>query len=154
MVDLPPAIAHNEIPRACVAIVARSYQLPPELIGGILYVEGGRRGMANRNTNGSYDYGPSQVNSAWLPRTREVGIDANALQHDTCKNLWAAGWILRRCLDKFSNSFWHGVGCYHTGENPRRADQLERQRSYALKVHRAIARTRGPFLRWLNGGGV
>ena len=151
MFDLPPAIQHNEVPRSCVMTVARSYQLPPELIGGLLYVEGGRKGMANKNTNGSFDYGPAQVNSAWLSKTEEVGIGASALQHDTCANLWAAGWIMRRCLNKFSNSFWHAVGCYHTGENPKKPEQLARQRTYAVKVYRAIEKTRGPFLKWLNG---
>lgn len=152
MVDLPPAIAHGEIQQACVIMVAQAYQLEPELLSGILYVEGGRRGMANRNTNGSYDYGPAQINSAWLERTKAVGIGAQELRNDTCKNLWAAGWIMRRCLNKFSDSFWHGVGCYHTGENPKSAAQLKRQREYAIKVHRAISRTRNSFLAWLSTG--
>ena len=151
MIDLPPAIQHNEIPRQCIVRAAASYQLPLELIGGILYVEGGRLGMANKNRNGSFDYGPAQINSAWLPTLKDSGIDAQALQHDPCKNLWVAGWILRRCLDKFASSFWHGVGCYHTGENPKRRDQLERQAAYAGKVARAAARIRGPFIAWLNG---
>ncbi|MDU4254433.1 lytic transglycosylase domain-containing protein [Pseudomonas sp.] len=150
MSDLPPAVVYGEIPQSCVMLVARSYQLEPELLGGILYVEGGRRGMANKNSNGSYDYGPAQINSAWLSKTKEAGVTANDLQHDSCKNLWAAGWIMRRCLNKFNNSFWHGVGCYHTGENPKLPEQLARQRSYAVKVHNAIQKTRGAFLRWLN----
>lgn len=152
MVDLPPSVAHGEIPQVCVVIVARSFRVEPELLGGILFVEGGRKGMANKNTNGSYDYGPAQINSAWLDRTERVGVGANELQHDTCKNLWAAGWILRRCLNKFQNSFWHGVGCYHTGENPKTDAQLKRQRAYAVKVFRAVQRTRGPFLNWLAKG--
>lgn len=152
MVDLPPAIAHGEIPQACIRVVAQAYQLEPELLSGILFVEGGRKGMANRNTNGSYDYGPAQINSAWLGKTKAVGIGANELQHDPCKNLWAAGWIMRRCLSKFSASFWHGVGCYHTGENPKTEAQLKRQREYAAKVHRAVNRTRSAFLIWLSRG--
>lgn len=149
--DLPPAIRHGEVPQACIAIVAQSYQIPPELIGGILFVEAGRVGMAMTNKNGSKDYGPAQVNSAWLERTKEVGVDAVALQHDPCKNLWAAGWILRRCLNKFPDSFWLGVGCYHSGENPTRDDQKQRQRAYAVKVFNAVSKTRGAFLKWLNG---
>jgi len=150
MVDLPPAVVHGEIPAACVIVVSRSYQIEPELLGGLLFVEGGRRGMANKNKNGSYDYGPAQINSAWLEKTKAAGVTAKELQYDSCKNLWAAGWILRRCLNKFANSFWHGVGCYHTGENPKRPEQLQRQRDYAVKVHKAIQKTRGAFLRWLN----
>lgn len=150
MADLPPAILYGEVPQHCVRIVASSFAIQPELLGGILYVEGGRRGMANKNTNGSFDYGPAQINSAWLDRTEASGVNAHDLQNDSCKNLWTAGWILRRCLNKFSSSFWHGVGCYHTGENPKKPAQLQRQRDYALKVHRAVMKTRVEFLKWLN----
>ncbi|MBA1280199.1 lytic transglycosylase domain-containing protein [Stutzerimonas stutzeri] len=152
MLDLPPSIIHGEIPQACVVVVSQAFKIEPELLGGILFVEGGRKGMANKNTNGSYDFGPAQINSAWLDRTEPVGVGAKELQHDACKNLWAAGWIMRRCLNKFQSSFWHGVGCYHTGENPRTEAQLARQRAYAAKVFRAVKRTRGPFLNWLAKG--
>ncbi|HCF4721407.1 TPA: lytic transglycosylase domain-containing protein [Pseudomonas aeruginosa] len=152
MVDLPPSIQHNEVPLSCYMRTVEAYQLPPLLLGGILMVEGGRNGMANLNSNGSRDYGVAQINSAWLPKTKEVGVTADDLQHNACKNLWTAGWIMRRCLNKFSNSFWHGVGCYHTGENPKSPDQLERQRSYARKVYNSIVRINGPFNQWLISG--
>ncbi len=113
-------------------------------------VEGGRNGMANKNTNGSFDYGVSQINSAWLPKTKEVGVGPQELQNDACKNIWTAGWIIRRCLNKFNNSFWHGVGCYHTGENPKTPDQLARQKSYALKVYNAANRINVPFTEWMS----
>lgn len=149
MIDLPPAIMHNELPQACVIAVSNAYQIPPLLIGGILKVEGGRKGMAMPNTNGSYDYGPAQVNSAWLEKTELIGIGVNELRHDTCKNLWAAGWILRRCLNKHSSSFWTGVGCYHAGEYARKPEQLERQRAYAVKVYNATVKIESSFARWL-----
>jgi len=151
MVDLPPAIAHNEMPLSCFIATVNSYQLPPLALGGILFVEGGRNGMANVNTNGSKDFGVSQINSSWLAKTRAAGIDSDDLQNNACKNIWAAGWILRRCLDKFPESFWHGVGCYHTGENPKTPAQLGRQVSYAKKVYAAAERIRGPFNDWLSG---
>lgn len=150
MIDLPPALIHNEVPQQCLMVTAKAYGLPPELIGGILMVEGGRNGMANRNTNGSFDYGVAQINSAWLPKTKAAGVDSEGLKSNACKNLWAAGWIMRRCLNKFNNSFWHGVGCYHTGENPKSPAQLERQRQYAVKVYKAIARMKRPFSEWLS----
>lgn len=154
MVDLPPAIQHGEIPVSCLVVTANSYQLPPLLLGGVLMVEGGRNGMANLNANGSRDYGVSQINSAWLDKTKAVGVDAEALRTDACKNIWTAGWIIRRCMNKFDQSFWLAVGCYHTGENPKTLAQLERQRKYAKKVHDSIARISGPFTTWLKGGSL
>lgn len=149
MIDLPPAIMHNEIPQSCVMTVARAYDIPPILIGGILYVEGGRKGMAMPNTNGSFDYGPAQVNSIWLKETKKIGVNEYELRNDTCKNLWAAGWIMRRCLNKHADSFWHGVGCYHVGEYASKPAQLDRQRSYAAKVHRATIKIESSFSRWM-----
>lgn len=151
MMDLPPAIYHNEIPQACVVLVSRAYAIPPLLLGGILKVEGGRKGMAMKNSNGSYDYGPAQVNSAWLKETKKIGLGSHELQNDTCKNLWAAGWILRRCLNKHSDSFWTGVGCYHAGEYASKPAQLERQRLYAAKVYKATIKIEKSFARWLGG---
>lgn len=151
MMDLPPAIYHNEIPQACVVLVSRAYAIPPLLLGGILKVEGGRKGMAMKNSNGSYDYGPAQVNSAWLEKTKTIGVGENELRYDSCKNLWAAGWILRRCLNKHSDNFWTGVGCYHAGEYARKPAQLERQRLYAAKVYKATIKIERSFARWLGG---
>lgn len=151
MMDLPPAIMHNEIPQACIVLVSKAYGLPPLLLGGILYVEGGRKGMAMKNTNGSFDYGPAQVNSAWLEKTKAIGVGADELRHDSCKNLWAAGWILRRCLNKHGDNFWTGVGCYHAGEYASKPAQLERQRNYAIKVHKATIRIEKSFSKWLGG---
>ena len=151
MIDLPPAILHDEVPRHCFSVVVSAYQLQPSLLGGILYVEGGRNGMANLNKNGSYDYGAAQINSSWLEKTKEIGIDAEQLKNDTCKNLWTAGWILRRCLNKFNGSFWDGVGCYHTGESPKKPEQLARQKQYALKVYKAAHKVEASLARWLAG---
>lgn len=149
MGDLPPAVLHGEVPRSCVLATAQAYQLPVTLIGGVLFVEGGRLGMAKRNDNGSVDYGPAQVNSAWLTRTRPAGVSEQELRHNSCANIWVAGWILKRCLDKFTPSFWRGVGCYHAGENARSPKQIERMNSYAAKVHKAIANHGAAFSRWV-----
>lgn len=149
MGDLPPAVQYGEVPRSCIVVTAQAYQLPVNLIGGVLLVEGGRVGMAKPNTNGTVDYGPAQINSAWLERTMPAGVDAEELRDNACANIWVAGWILKRCISIFSPSFWKGVGCYHAGENARTPKQLERMSSYAAKVHSAIADHGAAFSNWL-----
>ena len=103
MFDLPPAIAAGEIPQQCVVATIQRYQIPATLIVGILGQENGRVGTASRNSNGSVDYGPGQVNSIWLATLAPYGVTAKDLQWDGCKNLWVSGWIMRRCLNKFNN---------------------------------------------------
>ncbi|WP_455233613.1 lytic transglycosylase domain-containing protein [Geopseudomonas aromaticivorans] len=149
MFDLPPAFTHNEIPYACVIQTLNTYALPPDLFIGYLGQEGGRVGMANRNSNGSLDYGPGQVNSVWLKSLRAYGVTEQSLQWDPCMNIWVSGWIMRRCLNKFSGDFWKGVGCYHVGEFPSKPAHFRRMNEYAHLVHSKAAKYRQGFRRWL-----
>lgn len=152
MLDLPPAIVHEEVSPRCVLMAAQSFNVPPLILGALMVREGGRNGMKNKNKNGSYDYGVMQINSAWLSRTQKVGFNESALRYDGCKSVWVASWILRRCLDTFNQSFWHGVGCYHSGENPKKPEQKARQVNYAQLVFKAAQRIDKHFHQWLNTG--
>ena len=53
---------------ACLLMAANTYQVPPAVMIGIMQVEGGHVGQAvGPNSNGTYDLGPMQVNSRWMP---------------------------------------------------------------------------------------
>ncbi|HGP3143665.1 TPA: lytic transglycosylase domain-containing protein [Pseudomonas aeruginosa] len=149
MFDLPPAIAAGEIPQQCVVATIQRYQIPATLIVGILGQENGRVGTASRNSNGSVDYGPGQVNSIWLATLAPYGVTAKDLQWDGCKNLWVSGWIMRRCLNKFNNNAWMAIGCYHAGENPRTDTHVRRMYSYAGLVQEKSLKYGPGFQRWL-----
>ena len=51
----------------CIFTAAQTYSVPPTVILGVLNVEGGKVGMASSNTNGTYDLGPMQINTIWVP---------------------------------------------------------------------------------------
>ncbi|CAI9898804.1 lytic transglycosylase domain-containing protein [Pseudomonas aeruginosa] len=155
--DLPPAFLHEEVPRSCVVLTLQRYQIPPDLFIGYMGMERGRVGMANRNSNGSYDYGPSQVNSIWLQEISQFGVTAAQLQWNPCVNIWVGGWIMRRCLNKFPGQFWTAVGCYHIGEHALetadlslRARRMARGQNYAREVYSVMTKYRQPFWQWLN----
>lgn len=152
MFDLPPAIASGEIPQHCVAAVVNYYRVPPNLIVGILGQEGGRVGTASPNSNGSVDYGPAQINSAWLKTVQPYGVTAHKLRWDPCMNLWVSGWIMRRCLNKFPSSEWMAIGCYHVGENPRKESHYTRMQAYAQKIRAKSIQYAPAFQRWLTTG--
>ena len=94
-----------------------------------------------RNTNGSHDLGPLQINSFWVPRIAGlVGRpQANVrlwLTFDPCFNAEAARWIFLSAL-RTTGDFWRAVGIYHS-------PTAWRQRRYAFSVARHMHRRFGP----------
>lgn len=103
---------------ACLLIAAQTYQVPPGVLLGIMQVEGGRIGQAVRNTNGSYDLGPMQVNTIWLPTlARKWNTDQRTalswLKDDGCVNMAVSAWILRQRIN-YTGDLWSGIAGYHS----------------------------------------
>lgn len=95
----------NHIFAACLMMAAQTYQVPPQVLVGILHVEGGKVGQQVRNTNGTYDLGPMQINTLWTKElAKEWGVSRSAAQtlirDDACTNINVAAWILRRNLNE------------------------------------------------------
>ena len=112
-------LAETQIVMACITLAANTYQLPIPILKAIYAVEGGKTGMANRNNNGTYDYGVMQVNSLWvdvLHETLNLPHDniANALQYDACANVGIAAWILSNTIAESNGDIRQGVGYYHS----------------------------------------
>lgn len=98
---------------------------------GLRDQEAGWIGAEVRNTNGSYDLGPMQVNSAWVPKIAVlVGrspVEVRSwLVSDPCFNADAARWLFLTAL-RTTGDFWKAVGVYHS-------PTAWRQRRYALRV--------------------
>lgn len=98
---------------------------------GLRDQEAGWIGAEVRNTNGSHDLGPMQVNSAWVPRIATlVGrspVEVRSwLVSDPCFNAGAARWLFLSAL-RTTGDFWKAVGVYHS-------PTAWRQRRYALRV--------------------
>lgn len=105
----------------CVQLAADRYGLSVPVVQAILKVEGGRVGQAVRNSNGTEDLGPMQINTVWLPRLAPYGITRQQLQHDRCINILVGSWILARQLETAKGMegttqrrAWWGIGAYHS----------------------------------------
>ena len=103
---------------ACLLLAAQTYNVPPAVMIGILSVEGGSVGQAVRNTNGSYDLGPMQINTIWVPqRARFWGVNQstarNWIQNDACTNMGVSAWILRQHLNE-TKSLSKAISYYHS----------------------------------------
>lgn len=117
---LPPAAARAESTDSCVIQAAERFRVPASLIKAVMRVEGGRAGAVSQNRNGSYDIGPMQINSIWLPEIERRGGTLELLLHHPCANIHFGTWLLSRELAGLDparvdrSRFWKAVGNYHS----------------------------------------
>ncbi len=108
-----PALLINDVPIECINQAAISYYVPATLIIAVLHTEGGRNGMAKPNKNGTFDYGPMQINTIWLDKIKPFGYTVQDLQFNPCKNVEVGTWILSQSIANATH-FGTGVGDYHS----------------------------------------
>ncbi|MFZ5700756.1 lytic transglycosylase domain-containing protein [Sphingobium fluviale] len=130
----------------CIRQAADGHPWLEKTLWGLRDQEGGWIGAQVRNTNGSHDLGPLQINSWWVPKLSAlVGrsqVEVRTwLTSDPCFNAGAARWIFLSAL-RTTGDFWKAVGVYHS-------PTAWRQRRYALSVARHMQRRfgRGLFVR-------
>ena len=104
---------------ACMALVARLYDLPPRVLPSIQRVEGGAPGLVHHNRDGTDDYGVMQVNTRWLgPLSRYTRTSTDTVRRrltaEPCYNIAAAGAIMRTYLDEAHGDLMRAVGDYHS----------------------------------------
>ncbi len=101
-------MAATKILAACMMLASQNYNVPPALLVGIYKAEGGKVGQQVENTNGSYDLGPMQINTIWLPElSQKWGVSEEKahkmVRDDACTNVNVAAWILRGHIDETKN---------------------------------------------------
>jgi len=123
---------------ACLMTASATYQVPPAVMIGIMQVEGGRVGQqVGPNTNGTYDLGPMQVNTHWIPQLAQFWrVDTKTahrlVRDDGCINVQVSAWILSQKI-KAAGSLYVGIAHYHSA-----TPQLGH--TYASKVITAMDR--------------
>lgn len=101
-------MAATKLLAACMMLAAQTHSVPPALLVGIYKAEGGKIGQEVRNKNGSYDLGPMQINTIWLPTlSKEWGVSNETarkwVRDDPCTNTKVAAWILRSHINETQN---------------------------------------------------
>ncbi|MCB1682635.1 MAG: lytic transglycosylase domain-containing protein [Rhodospirillales bacterium] len=102
----------------CLLLAAQTYNVPPVLLAGIYKAEGGRVGQEVANSNGTYDLGPMQINTIWVPVVaKKWGVTSTkarkAVRDDACTNVSVAAWILRNHLSE-TESLARALSYYHS----------------------------------------
>lgn len=109
----------DKILAACLMLAAQTYSVPPAVLVGIHQVEGGKAGQAvGPNDNGSYDLGPMQINTLWIPELADQwGVSNNTalrwVKDDPCTNMGVAAQILRGHMDETGN-LSQAIAHYHS----------------------------------------
>lgn len=108
----------SKVLAACLILAAQTYEVPPAVMVGILQVEGGRIGQQVSNTNGSYDLGPMQINTIWVPMLADYwGVNHPTakrwIRDDACTNMGVAAWILKRHMVE-TGSLSKAIAHYHS----------------------------------------
>lgn len=109
----------GKIIAACLLMAAQNYSIPPAVLLGIYQVEGGTVGKeVGPNDNGSFDLGPMQINTLWMPELAKLwGVSEPTarrwVRDDPCTNVGVAAWILRRHYDE-TNNMAQAIAHYHS----------------------------------------
>lgn len=112
------ALIIHDVPIECINQAAVTYHVPATLIVSVLLTEGGHAGTAKLNSNGSYDYGPMQINTVWLDKLKNYGFTKDDIQYNPCANVTVGAWILsQRIAD--ADTMWYGVGAYNSYSLPQ-----------------------------------
>lgn len=103
---------------ACLMLASQTYSVPPAVMVGIMHVEGGRVGQQVANSNGTYDLGPMQINTLWMPElAKKWGVSETTawrwVRDDPCTNMGVAAWILKNHINE-TGSLAKAIQYYHS----------------------------------------
>ena len=131
--------AERQIAR-CIHEAAGGKAWLEKTLWGLRDQEAGWIGAEIRNTNGSHDLGPLQINSWWIPKIAKLISKPSAhvrhwLRFDPCFNAGAARWIFLSGLAS-TGDYWTAVGVYHSPTGWR-------QRRYSASVARKLIKRFG-----------
>lgn len=136
---MPSALLIHGVPVECINQAAVTYYVPAQVIISVLHTEGGKVGMASPNKNGTYDYGPMQINSIWLPKIAPYGYTRAQIQYDPCINVMVGAWILSNkiteTLADAGGGYWKGVAGYHS----RTPNLNERYKTKVITHYKQLA---------------
>lgn len=123
----------------CSIQAATRFSLPANLVIAVAEQEGGRSGQWVQNTNGSYDVGPLQFNTAYLQTLARYGITAKDVEVGGCYPYELAAWRIRGHLDRDAGDIWTRAANYHS-----------RTRAHNTRYRTAIRARAAKWGRWLS----
>ena len=98
----------------CSVIAAVKYDVPANIILGVAEIEAGKPGRYVPNTNGTFDVGIMQFNTAYLNTLEKYGISAKDVERAGCYSYELAAWRLSGHIRTDSGDIWTRASNYHS----------------------------------------
>jgi hypothetical protein len=98
----------------CSVIAAVKYDVPANIILAVAEIEGGKPGQFVENTNGTYDVGTMQFNTAYLQNLAQYGITSKDVAASGCYSYELAAWRLRGHIVNDTGDLWTRAANYHS----------------------------------------
>ncbi len=136
MVDLPPQDQERVV---CSIEAAVKYEVPANIVLAVAEKEGGKPGQWVKNTNGTYDVGPMQFNTAYLQNLKRYGITAEDVEQAGCYPYELAAWRLRQHIRHDPGDLWTRIANYHSRTPSRNA-----------RYRRGLMRKAAKWAEWLS----
>lgn len=120
----------SKVLAACLTLASQTYEVPSAVLLGIYKAENGQIGQEVRNTNGTYDLGPMQINTIWLPElSKHWGVTTDTahrwVRDDACTNVGVAAWIFKNHF-KETKSLSQAIAHYHS-RTPRHGSRYKKK---------------------------
>lgn len=136
-VDLPLQASSIE----CTINASVRQGVPPDLVLAIRSAEGGKAGMATRNSDGTFDYGEAAINTRKFPELTAQGYDPKRLVADGCYAMEAKASIVKAHLrSNFDASLLARAARYHSRSPVQNAAYQERLAPWLKAWGCALAR--------------
>jgi len=119
----PPALSERV---ACSLGAALRYGVPANVVVAVAEQEGGRPGQWVANSNGTFDVGALQFNTAYLRSLAGYGIGPAEAARPGCYPYHLAAWRLRQHLAHDAGDVWTRAANYHSRTPSLNADYRAR----------------------------
>ncbi len=116
------------IERDCIKFNADHFGLPEIALKAIRKTENGNACTFSRNSDGSVDLGPMQINTIHFGDIQRLYPNINVVDIacKPCLNITISAWILDTRLKEVKDDIWLAVGNYHSKTPRHRLNYLTR----------------------------
>ena len=138
--ELPQLPPEKQEMVVCAIGAGLSYDVPVNIVLAIAEQEAGKPGQWVKNSNGTYDVGAMQFNTAYLTELKRYGITAEAVSQPGCYSYQLAAWRLHGHLKNDKGDVWTRAANYHS-----------RTPQYNLRYRAQLMRRAHKWHQWLEG---
>lgn len=117
----------------CIYSASSVYDLHPPYLLAVAEQEGGNFNSKVKNTNGTYDLGYMQFNTAYIKTLSKYGISESDLTKDNCYSYYLAAWRIKNHIVNDKGDLFKKIANYHSRTEVYNAKY---RKSLAIKIQK------------------